>query len=218
MFEAKFNHDDPRSFNRKFREKRFLFFKSLLETLPRPLTILDIGGTEKYWKWMNFADEEGVSFTLCNLDPEEVTKKNFTFMLADATHLPMIKDKAFDIVFSNSVIEHLFTRENQVKMANEIRRIGKNYFVQTPNLYFPLEAHWRFPFFQFLPFRTRVFLTQHFTLGRFPKAKDKESATKRVAEIKLLSPGQMKKLFPDGKCYKEKFFALTKSITMYKFQ
>jgi hypothetical protein len=129
----------------------------------------------------------------------------------------MIRDKEFDIVFSNSVIEHLFTRENQAKMAKEIRRIGKNYFVQTPNLHFPLEAHWRFPFFQFLPFGVRVYLTQHFNLGRFPKVKDKELARKRVAEIRLLSKKQMKRLFPDGECYNEKFLYLTKSITMYKF-
>ncbi len=217
MFKDKFDHNNPRSFNRRFREKRFAFFKSLIETLPRPIHILDIGGTEAYWKTMDFADEEDIYFTLCNLDKQEVTRKNFRFMQADATNLPMIPDKTFDIVFSNSVIEHLFTRENQAKMAKEIRRIGKYYFVQTPNIHFPLEAHWRFPFFQYMPVPLRVFMTRHFDLGRFPKARDKAFAQQRVDEIKLLSEKQMKKLFPDGQCYREKFLGMTKSVTMFKF-
>ena len=102
-------------------------------------------------------------------------------------------------------------------MANEIRRVGKNYFVQTPNLYFPLEPHWLFPFFQFLPFRLRVFMTQNFDIGGYPKTKDFAKAVNRVKEVKLLSENEMRHLFPDGKCYREKFFLLTKSIVMYKF-
>ncbi len=217
MFNEKFNHDNPKSLNLRFRKRRFLFFKSLINTLPRPIKILDIGGTEMYWRRMNFADEKDISITLCNLDNQPVSKKNFSFMQADATDLYMIKDKTFDVVFSNSVIEHLYTPENQQKMANEIRRVGKNYFVQTPNLYFPIEPHWRFPLFQFLPFNTRVYLTQHFNLGRFPKTENKQLAEERVSEIILLSENQMKQLFPDGKCYEEKYLHLVKSITMYKF-
>ncbi len=218
MLKEKFNHDNPQSFNQQFREKRFRFFKSLLQTLPRPIKILDIGGTETYWERMNFADEKGVTFTLCNLDPQKVNRPNFSFIPADATNLSMFKDKEFDIVYSNSVIEHLFTYENQIKMANEVRRIGKNYFVQTPNLYFPLEAHWLFPFFQFLPFKLRVYLTQHFNIGGYPKTNNRELAEKRVSEVRLLSEKEMKQLFPDGKCYREIFLSLVKSISMYKFQ
>lgn len=46
------------------------------------------------------------------------------------------KEKEFDLVFSNSVIEHVGGFQDQMKAANEIRRVGKNYFIQTPNKYF----------------------------------------------------------------------------------
>ena len=42
----------------------------------------------------------------------------------------------YDVVHSNSVIEHLYNFENQKKMASEIMRVGKKYIVQTPNKYF----------------------------------------------------------------------------------
>jgi ubiquinone/menaquinone biosynthesis C-methylase UbiE len=141
----------------------------------------------------------------------------FSSVKGDARNLSEYKDKEFDIVFSNSVIEHLFTKENQKKMADEIRRVGKNYYVQTPNFYFPIEPHWLFPCFQFLPYNMRVFLTRHFNLGNYPKSSTKEKAMQRVDEVKLLSEKEMKQLFPDGKVYREKFIGMTKSVTMYKF-
>lgn len=207
------------SINQRFRAKRFAFFLSLLEKLNQQQTIsvLDIGGTESYWERMNFTGHENIHITLLNLEATTVKYKNFTSVAGDACNLHQYADKQFDIVFSNSVIEHLFTFQNQQKMAAEARRVGKNYYVQTPNYYFPLEPHWLFPFFQFLPFSMRVFLTNNFTLGHHPKARNKEAAVKRVEEVKLLTVKQMKTLFPDGELYREKFFGLTKSITMYRF-
>jgi hypothetical protein len=131
--------------------------------------------------------------------------------------LSFFKDKEFDIVFSNSVIEHLFSTNNQERMAEETRRVGKYYFVQTPNFYFPLEPHWLFPFFQFLPFTVRVFLTRNFSLGHYRKAANEDEAIERVNEVKLLTELKMRKLFPDGKVYREMFLVFVKSITMYRF-
>jgi len=199
-----------------FRERRFKLFQKLINELPRPIRILDIGGTQFFWEKMNFTGEPNIHFTLVNLYPQEAPGENFECVVGDATNLPF-EDKEFDIVFSNSVIEHLFTWENQVEMASEIRRVGNNYFVQTPNLFFPIEPHWLFPFFQFLPVFVRVFLTQHFDIGGYPKTNEKAAALRRVKEVRLLSKREMQKLFPDGECYKEKFMSMTKSIIMYNF-
>jgi len=127
------------------------------------------------------------------------------------------KDNEFDIVFSNSVIEHLFTWENQIKMANEIRRVGKCYYVQTPNYFFPVEPHWMFPLFQFLPQNIKVFLTENFTLGHQEKTKDRVKAIERVDEIRLLTKKEIQYLFPEAKIYNEQFIGLTKSFTAYYF-
>jgi hypothetical protein len=101
-------------------------------------------------------------------------------------------------------------------MANEVARVGKSYFIQTPNKYFPIEPHWLFPFFQFLPFSIQVFLTQHFTLGNIKKTNSKEAAINLVKEVRLLSKKEFESLFKDAKIYKEKIIGLTKSYTAYK--
>lgn len=102
-------------------------------------------------------------------------------------------------------------------MANEVMRVGKNYFVQTPNYFFPIEPHWLFTLFQFLPRKLKVFLTSRFNLGHYKKASSKEAAIHRVNEVNLLTEKQMKMLFPTGKVYRERFLGLVKSITLYHF-
>lgn len=215
-----FNPSSPTSLNQKFREKRFKVFASLLATIKAdaPIRILDVGGTEIFWERMNFANNSDVQMTLLNLEKTEVKHTNFKSVKGDACDMPEFKDGEFDIVFSNSVIEHLFSFENQKKMADEVKRIGKNYYVQTPNYYFPIEPHWLFPFFHWLPFKMRVFLTKNFSLGNYKKAGSEAKAIRMVNEVKLLTETQMKSLFQDGLVYREKFFGLIKSITMYRFQ
>lgn len=214
-----FNPEKKTSINQRFRERRFKFFLSLLASIKsdKPIEILDIGGTEIYWERMNFDHASNVRITLLNLEAVPVKGTIFRSVKGDACNLAEYKDKQFDVVFSNSVIEHLFSYENQQKMANEAMRVGKNYYVQTPNYLFPIEPHWLFPGFQYLPFNTRVFLTQNFDLGNYKKSPKREDAINRVNEVKLLTEKQMKALFPDGNVYREYFFGLVKSLTMYRF-
>jgi hypothetical protein len=213
------NPHSENSLNQGFRAKRFKFFSDLLQKVDtgKPLRILDVGGEEDYWERMNFLGNANIHITLLNLEKVDTKNDNFISIKGDATNLSEFKDQEFDIVYSNSVIEHLFSKENQKKMAAEAMRVGKYYYVQTPNYYFPIEPHWLFPGFQYLPFGVRVFLTSNFSLGHYQKAENKEKAVQRVNEVKLLTASEMKALFPDGKMYKEMFFGLTKSVTMYRF-
>ncbi|WPP53331.1 class I SAM-dependent methyltransferase [Catalinimonas niigatensis] len=201
----------------KMRQKRFDFFKSFLSSLARPTSILDIGGTIKFWEKSGFYKYEGIHFTIVNPGMKSRSEHNFEVVNGDGTNMPYFRDKQFDIVFSNSVIEHLYSWENQVKMANEVNRLSKSYFVQTPNYGFPVEPHFVFPFFHYLPVPFRIWLTKNYDLGHYPRARNKERAADRVNEIQLLSVKEMKKLFPEAKIYREKLFGLTKSIIAYKF-
>jgi 2-polyprenyl-3-methyl-5-hydroxy-6-metoxy-1,4-benzoquinol methylase len=179
-------------------------------------SILDLGGTESYWKNMDlFSIFPNARIVLVNLVQETVEHTNITSVVGDACQLNEFQDQSYDIVFSNSVIEHLFSFSNQQRMANEVLRIGKNHFIQTPNYYFPIEPHWMFPFFQFLPKKMKIFLTKNFNLGHFPKAVEIEKATARVNEVRLLSTKEMRKLFPNSKLFQEYFLGLVKSITLY---
>jgi ubiquinone/menaquinone biosynthesis C-methylase UbiE len=214
-----FKSANPRSINQYFREKRFKLFSQLVNKLPanKTLKILDIGGTQVFWERMNFTENKNVHITILNLNASPVKYKNFVGIAGDATNLSHFQDKFFDIVFSNSVIEHLYSKENQKKMASEVKRVGKNYYVQTPNYYFPVEPHWLFPFFQFLPFSARVFLTNNFNIGHFKKCKNKQTAVNRVSGIKLLTKKEMKELFPEARMYEETVLGLAKSFTVYSF-
>jgi hypothetical protein len=216
---AIYNLPFVRSLKQRFREKRFAFFLKLLQTVKSnaPLRILDVGGTELFWERMNFSNSQDIQITLLNLKAVATKNSNFKSIKGDACDLSMFKDREFDIVFSNSVIEHLFSIDNQLRMANETRRVGKNYYVQTPNYYFAIEPHWLFPFFQFLPVETRIFLTRNFDLGSYKKAPDRATAARWVQEVNLLTEREMKKLFPDGTVYREQFMGMTKSITLYRF-
>lgn len=211
------------SISKYFRKRRFGFFIRFLQQASneanlenRKLRILDIGGTEHYWKSIGHVLNDQTEMVLLNLYKNETTLPGFSSIVGDACDLKDINDSSFDIVFSNSVIEHLFTKAQQQKMAAEAERVGKSYFIQTPNRYFPIEPHWAFPFFQFLPFSLQVFLTQHFTLGNIAKAGTKEAAIALVREVRLLSKNEFADLFAGAQIFEEKFLGLTKSFTAYK--
>jgi ubiquinone/menaquinone biosynthesis C-methylase UbiE len=184
----------------------------------KKIKILDIGGTEDYWNSMGLHLGNNIEIVLLNLYKIEVKGAGFSSIKGDACNLEGMADKSFDFVFSNSVIEHLFSIQNQQKMANEVMRVGKSYYIQTPNKFFPIEPHWVFPFFQFLPFGLKVYLTKNFNLGHIPKAKNKQEAIDLVNEVNLLSKKELENLFTGSKLYIEKFMGFHKSYAVYKIE
>jgi SAM-dependent methyltransferase len=205
---------DEKSLAVQFRRKRFAFFNSLLLQLKRPVSILDVGGAEVYWKTMGMDGDDQVFITLLNLTQEAVTLRNLTSSVGDAREINF-DDNSFDVVFSNSVIEHVGGHADQMKMAAEVRRVGKRYFIQTPNRYFPLEPHFLFPLFQFLPVIVRVRLLQNFNLGWIQRTPGAAEAREIVESIRLLGKDEFLKLIPDSNLYEEKVFGMTKSFVAY---
>lgn len=173
-----------------------------------------MGGTEKYWLSQGFGNNNDVQITLVNLIPSSVTCTNMKSVTGNATDLSQYKDHEFDIAFSNSVIEHLYTKENQLKMAAEMMRVGKYHFVQTPNKYFPIEPHYLLPMFQFLPASIKYFILTKTKLSRGKKW-NHEFSKQYIDEIRLLSLNEMKQLFPGSKMYFEKVLLLNKSFTAH---
>ncbi len=124
-------------------------------------------------------------------------------------------DKSFDVVYSNSVIEHVGNSLDQREMANHIRRVGKRHFVQTPNYYFPIEPHFLFPGFQFLPTSARAHLLNRFDLGWMAREPTLDVARDVVDSVRLLKRSEFVRLFPDSHIYDETFCGLTKSFIAY---
>jgi len=197
------------------RRKRFAFFRELVRDLPRPLHILDIGGTEAFWGEVEFASPAEVHVTILNVDAPLTTRLNTIGVKGDARSMPEFSNGQFDIAFSNSVIEHVGDYNDQRAMAAEVRRVGKRYFVQTPNRHFPLEPHFLVPGFQYLPEDVGVLLLQNIRLGHVPRTPDPVAARALVRATQLMTKDQLIGAFPGAKLYEERAFGLVKSYTCY---
>lgn len=205
---------DPNSLGNRFRNRRFAHFEQRMLQLPSPLTILDIGGTVSYWENRNYHLRDHIEITLVNRTAVDSPYAHIKGLAGDATDLSQFPDKSFDIVFSNSVIEHLVTPANQKRMAEEIIRLGKYYYVQTPNRYFPLEPHFMLPFFQFMPFSLQYFLLTKTKLSRMKRWKP-ERAREYIQEIRLMGRKEFHSLFPGSKLFKERAAGMAKSYVVY---
>jgi len=204
------------SLGNQFREKRFKFFLKEINKISKPITILDVGGKINFWENRGLAGNNEYKITIVNIEKETSKYSNINYEIGDATNLSQFNDKSFDIVHSNSVIEHLYNFNNQSKMASEIVRVGKKYIVQTPNKYFFLEPHYLLPFFHFIPDKLKYLILTKTKLSRL-KTWDKNFAKQYIKEIRLLSLKEMKLLFPNSKIYFEKFLGMNKSFTMHNF-
>ena len=76
------------------------------------------------------------------------------FVQADATDRLPFEDDAFDLAYSNSVIEHV-APEKRAAFAAELRRVARGWYVQTPAFSFPVEPHALLPFAHWLPVALR---------------------------------------------------------------
>jgi len=212
MFNASADYTNRDSLAYRLRRRRFGRFLQLLERLPRPVRILDVGGTETFWQMMGVDELQAVTITLLNVFDNPCSNPHIHALTGNGCDLSRFADGEFDVVFSNSVIEHVRTWENQCRMAAEIRRVGRSYFVQTPNRYFPIEPHFQYPCFQFLPRWLKVRLLKSRSIGWYPQAESDEQAGMWADEIRLLSRREMRRLFPEAELTTERYWGLAKSF------
>ena len=219
MFTARLNQQIYAFATRVFRRRRFVLFQGFMAALPRPVTVLDVGGSGDFWVQMGYADPPGAEavglrITFVNRDPARAGSAS-RLVAGDARGLPF-PDRAFDVVFAHSVIEHLGSRAGQEKMAAEMRRVGCHFFVQTPNRNFPVEPHFLIPCFQFLPLEWRARLLVGLRVEYFfVRISTLKRAREVAQEIVLLTKPEFQNLFPGGKLVEEKVFVLTKSFTIF---
>jgi hypothetical protein len=178
-------------------------------------TILDVGGTLFNWQLLDCP----ARITLLNISPLDLSSNlpaNCNYVQGDGTDL-RFDSKSFDIVFSNSVIEHLYSFENQLKFASEVERVGKALWIQTPARSFFFEPHFLTPFFHFLPKNARLKLARNFTFWGWITRPSTEYIRKVIEEINLLTFQQFQSLFPDCIIQKERFLGIfTKSYIVVR--
>jgi hypothetical protein len=106
-------------------------------------------------------------------------------------------DKSYDILYSNSVIEHVGDWHRQQQFASEARRVGKALWVQTPAYGCPIEPHYMTPFIHYFPPSFQRKIARWFTVWGLIERPNREQVQAMVGSIRLLRKAEMSMLFPD---------------------
>jgi len=174
--------------------------------------VLDVGGTPFNWELL----EVRPRVTIVNMPrAREAFDEHYTCVFADGRALPF-DDGSFDIVFSNSVIEHVGDFENQRAFALEIARVGRAYWVETPNRWFPIEPHLLTPFLHFLPAAWQRTIARRFTVWALIERPSPDRwefyIEHYLRDIRLLDAADLRGMFPGSEIVRERLFGLTKSL------
>jgi len=185
------------------RRRRMSIFMSHMN-VDENATILDLGGQPKIWSSVNLK----LNITILNLPGiahrDHETHHSITYIEGDACNVVGFEDGRFDIVFSNSVIEHVGDTKTQVEFAREVMRLGRSYWVQTPSKYFPIEAHCGMPFWWFYPESLRQYFITRWR-RKLP------AWTEMIEGTRVLGANQLRALFPKADVKTERFFGIPKS-------
>lgn len=117
---------------------------------------------------------------------------------------------SFDIVFSNSVIEHVGSWERQLAFAAEARRVGRRLWIQTPAREFSLEPHQIAPFVHWLPLSLQRHLIRWATIWGWLTRPTQEHVDSFLAEVRQVRREETMLLFPDCEILTERFLGLPK--------
>lgn len=200
---------DPTSASARFRRRRFEWFVEKLSVTHRD-RILDLGGNEAAWLSTPYRDR----VTVANIAPPPPTAV-LPYVRADACDLGSVFDTgAFDVVFSNSVIEHVGDPARQKQFGDEVRRVGRRYWVQTPYRHFPVEPHFLFPLFQYLPPAGQRWVGLRWKYSHLKR--NGEDVLDELSRLRLLDRRELRAIFPDAALLSERVLGLTKSLVAFR--
>jgi ubiquinone/menaquinone biosynthesis C-methylase UbiE len=176
---------------RSRRRKLDLFLETMRPTAET--TVIDVGvsdggygadalGTANFFEALYPWPERITAVSTQHLTVFQQAFPKVTAVRADGRDLPF-PDGAFDIAFSNAVVEHLPDLGSQRAFVHELCRVSRRAFVTTPNRWFPVDTH------------TLVPLAHWFSDGR------RDAVYRRLGRdeglgLRLLSPAALLDLFP----------------------
>lgn len=212
----------------RYEKKRKEYFLKYLKPTMKD-KILDFGGSNGRRMAEIFPEKrKDVYIADISIEDLEFAKNNYGFetILLDESGIVPFENNFFDIVFCNSVIEHVTVDKKDIykikknrefkvksvlrqnKLADEIRRVGKKYFVQTPNKHFIIESHtWLPSLYIYLPRSIQI---------KFFRLLNRFWIKKSNPDVNLLTVKDMIRLFPDAIIKKEKSLLMIKSIIAIK--
>ena len=210
----------PTSTDNPFRRRRVETLNAMIagvKARQQSCKVIDFGGTRNFWyTWREHIQLDGVQVDCVNMDEHHASDSGYdkiNFIKGDARALDGIADGAYDIAFSNSVIEHVGGWSDMLRMAGEVRRVARRYVIQTPYYWFPIEPHMRTPFMHWLPESLSYRIVMLRKCGFYDRQDTVRGAMEVIQDARLLDLGQMRALFPDARIEKERFLGLVKSMT-----
>lgn len=213
------------------RAKRSGLFRSQFR-IDRNTRILDLGSEDgsHLRSVLGGSNFDPSNVYIADIDPELIergrVKYGFNPVLIDESDRLPFEDGFFDIVYCSSVIEHVTVEKSKVwtmlsgkafrkeslrrqwDFADEARRLGKAFYVQTPYKHFPIESHSWLPLVNWFPRRFLVFFLR-FTNRFWVK--------QTTPDWHLLNKKQMRSMFGGCPIFEEKSLFMTKSLmAIYK--
>jgi len=199
-----------------FRGKRA---ETLLRYYPNfaDLRICDLGGSRHFWEESNLDVNPG-NINIVNISSDTTdTYANTAFqhisvILYDGKYIP-VADKYYDLLICNSVLEHV-SRGDRENLCNEMRRVARHIYLQTPAYEFPVEPHFIVPFLHWLP-RTMGRFLARLSPWAILSRPSQATFTRYFDEIQLLARKEIISLFPDANLRIERFVGLRKSYLVF---
>lgn len=178
------------------------------------MRVVDLGGTVEYWLRAPVRPKQ---VTVINLfEPGSSNESWLVPVTGDACRAVEALERtglesSFDMVFSNSLLEHVGGHAKRAELADQVHRLADRHWVQTPYRYFPVEPHWLFPLMQFLPVNVRATIAHKWPLAH-SRPSSRADAESAVMWTELVGIAQMRSYFPQSSVVHEKFAGLTKSL------
>ena len=193
------------------RRRRWQMFLNRFPDL-QSARVIDLGGTPEFWAG---APVRPAHLTIVNLTSgNHETAPGIEIVEGDACDAAnAVGGKTYDIVFSNSTIEHVGGHDRCQAFARSVRVLAPRHWIQTPYRYFPIEPHFVFPLFQFMPVALRYRVAARWPLSyarSLGGTLDDPIGT--VLAVDLLSRTHLRYYFPTSSIVCERVVGITKSI------
>jgi len=206
----------------KAAEGRSALFKSFVSSFTPPVRIIDLGGTVAMWERWGLSTDDDLRIDLANNFSMDTNyrdalsrSKIISKVKVDVSDLSAIDYARYDIVFSNSMLEHLSDPEQQRSVARKICESQRPYFIQVPNKYSLVDPHFAHPlapFFAAWPRALQIRALRISGLNGGKRAQSLMQAEERLRYYRPLSVSEMKSFFGDAQILIDKNFGIPMSI------
>jgi hypothetical protein len=206
----------------KAAEGRSALFKRFIASFTPPVRVIDLGGTVAMWERWGLSANDDLQIDLANNFSMDVNyrdalprSRTISKLTIDVSELTEADYARYDVIFSNSMLEHLASFEQQKLIAQKIVQSRSSYFIQVPNrnsLIDPHFAHPIAPFFAAWPRSLQVAALQLSGLNGGKRARSPAQAEDRLRYYHPLSVSEMRSMFGDAKILIERSFGIPMSI------